>query len=180
MTRLSVGSAAPSVTATTLLGASVTLPTPGRWTFLSFLRYASCPACNLRVRELRHRARDLDAAQVEWFAIFHSPDWRLKKHMPSDAWRHVIPDPDGGLASSYRTARSWVGLGLSMIVPSFYVAFAKTLAFGYWGGAVDRWWHTMPADFLIAPDGTIRWAHYGRHIVDHTHVDDLLALTVGP
>ena len=67
-----------------------------------------------------------------------------------------------------------MGLALSGILPSFYVAYVKTLVFGYWGGAVDRWWHAMPADFLITPDGTLRLARYGRHIVDHADVDAVL------
>ena len=171
---LVIGANAPHWSAANLLGESVPVPSTSGWTLLSFLRYASCPACNLRVRELRQRNSDLARARVEWFAIFHSPDWRLKRYMPADSWSHVIPDPDRRMGAAYGTTRSWLGLSLSMIVPSFYWAFLKTLAFGYWGGAIDRWFDTMPADFLIAPDGTLRLAHYGRHIVDHAGVDEIL------
>src|SRR5688572_8216520 len=147
LTPLVANSAAPPVAAANLLGEPVVVPS-GRWTLLSFLRYATCPACNLRVRELRQGGDSLRAAGVEWFAVFHSPEWRLKQHMPKDSWPQVISDPDGVLGHTYRTRRSWLGMGLSMLVPSFYWAYLKTLAFGYWGGAVDRWIHVMPADFL--------------------------------
>jgi len=172
---LVAGTPAPSLSAVDLLGMSVSLPLKGSWTLLSFLRYASCPACNLRVRELRHRDAELRSANVQWFAVFHSPEWRLQRHMPEDAWKHVLPDADGALGNRYRTTRSWGGLVLSVLIPSFYWAYVKTMVFGYWGGAIDRWFHTMPADFLIDPSGALVLVRYGRHIMDHTSVDDILA-----
>ena len=38
---------------------------------------------------------------------------------------------------------------------------------------IDSSVRSMPADFLITPDGRIRFAHYGTHIGDH------LALSAG-
>ena len=172
---LAPGAPAPQIAAVDLRGTDVTLPLAGGWALVSFLRYASCPACNLRVRELRHRDAELQSAGVQWFAVFHSPGSRLERHMPKDAWTHVLPDPDGRFGSSYRTTRSWSGMALSMLVPSFYWAYLKTIAFGYWGGAIDRWFHTMPADFLIDPSGALAMVHYGRHITDHAGVDEILA-----
>ena len=174
MTRLSADMAAPRCTASTMAGTQTELPQLGSWTLLSFLRYASCPACNLRVRELRIDGGELRRAGIEWFVVFHSPERRLKRHMPDDVWQNVISDPESQLAGRFGTTRSWLGVGLSMLLPAFYWAFLKTLAFGYWGGAIDRWFHSMPADILIAPDGTIRLAHYGRHIVDHVGVASVL------
>jgi hypothetical protein len=34
----------------------------------------------------------------------------------------------------------------------------------------------LPADFLIAPDGTVLARHYGNHAYDQWSVDQLLAL----
>jgi len=174
MTRLITGMPAPPHTTSNLSGERIHLPRPETWTLLSFLRYASCPACNLRVRELRLRGDELQSARVEWFAVFHSPGWRLERHMPAEVWGNVIPDLECDLSGKYSTTRSWLGVGLSMVLPTFYWAYLKTLSFGYWGGAVDRWFHTMPADVLIAPDGTIAFAHYGRHMVDHVDVGGVL------
>jgi hypothetical protein len=38
----------------------------------------------------------------------------------------------------------------------------------------------LPADFLIAPDGSIKAAHYGRHADDQWTVDEMLALARQP
>jgi peroxiredoxin len=172
------GIATPTATVTTVAGDALTLPLAGTWTLLSFLRYASCPACNLRVRELRNGADALHRAGIQWYAIFHSPDRRLKQHMPDAVWGNIIADPAGELGAQFATRRSWGGIGLSLVLPAFYRAFVRTLAYGYWGGAVDGWFHTMPADFLVAPDGRIRLAHYGRHIVDHLDVAAVVAAAV--
>lgn len=176
---LTPGAAAPRFGAADLLGAPVSLPVNGSWTLLSFLRYATCPACNLRVRELRQRDADLRKAGVQWYAIFHSPKARLERYMPRDAWAHVISDFDRTHGISYGTTRSWGGVLLSAALPAFYWAYLKTLVFGYWGGAIDRWFDTMPADVLVDPKGTVVLAHYGRHLVDHLGVDDVLRAAAG-
>jgi peroxiredoxin len=174
MTRLTNAAPAPVVEATTLDGTHVRLPKAGEWTLLSFLRYASCPMCNLRVRELGHRREEFGAANVAWFAVFHSPERRLKRFMPADVWPHIVPDDGRTLYRTYGAERSWSGLLLSMLVPSFYWRFAKTLAYGYWGGAIDHAFHSMPADFLVSPDGFLRVARYGKHIGDHLDVSAVL------
>jgi peroxiredoxin len=174
MTRLIEDMPAPRCTVSSISDTRIQLPQPGLWMFVSFLRYASCPACNLRVRELRAGTGELRSAGIEWLVVFHSPDWRLKRHMPADVWSNVIADPESQLSSRFGTTRSWLGVGLSMVLPAFYWAYLKTLAFGFWGGAVHSRFDAMPADFLIGPDGTIRLAHYGRHIVDHVDVASVL------
>ncbi|WP_247428947.1 hypothetical protein [Bradyrhizobium sp. 139] len=35
----------------------------------------------------------------------------------------------------------------------------------------------LPADFLIAPDGTIEAVHYGKHAYDQWSIDDMLHRT---
>ena len=35
---------------------------------------------------------------------------------------------------------------------------------------------SLPADFLIGPEGVVRAAKYGEYVDDHLSVDDLLAL----
>ena len=171
---LRVGNPAPTFDATTLDGSRSRRPRDGAWTLLSFLRYASCPMCNLRARELRSSHEAFAAANVDWFTVFHSPEHRLRGHMPRDGWPHVIADPDMRIYALYLTKRSWVGLLKSLLAPSFYWRFARTVALGYWGGMIDRSIHTMPADFLVSPDGILRLVHYGVHIGDHLSVASIL------
>ena len=166
MTRLKPGDVAPPIETHTLDGAPIYVPS-GSWTLLSFLRYASCPMCNLRVRELTQSTAELGSRQVRWIAVFHSSSERLTRHYTGDARQHIVADPRKELFAKYRTERSWLGMLLSMLAPSFYWRFLRATVFGYWGGAIDSSFHSMPADFLISPDGRITLAHYGTHIGDH-------------
>ena len=177
---LKPGDAAPSFETVALDRTAIRVPTAGSWTLISFLRYASCPMCNLRVRELALRTAELESHQVVWVAVFHSPPTRLERHLHGDARRHVVADPRRELYGLYGVGRSWWGMLVTMLVPSFYWRFLRASALGYWGGAIDDSFHSMPADFLVSPDGLIRLAHYGSHIGDHSHVPSIVGAAQTP
>jgi thioredoxin-dependent peroxiredoxin len=148
----------------------------GRVLLLSFLRYASCPMCNLRVRELRSAYPALRARGVEVAVVFHSPARSILRH----AGRHdppfpLIADPDRRLYAAYGVERSWPRLAMSVVLPPFLLAAAKASALGYWGGRVDGEWARLPADFLIGSGGRVLVAHYGAHLGDHLPVSHALA-----
>ena len=54
--RFTVGEMAPAMTAHALDGTALGIPASAdgalHWMLVSFLRYASCPMCNLRMREI--------------------------------------------------------------------------------------------------------------------------------
>jgi peroxiredoxin len=129
----------------------IQVPAAGSWMLVSFLRYASCPMCNLRVRELTLATAELASHRIGWVAVFHSPRRRLERHVRGDALRHTIADPHRGLYALYGVGHSWSGLLMSMLVPSFYWRFLRASTLGYWGGAIDDSFHSMPADFLVSP-----------------------------
>jgi hypothetical protein len=131
--------------------------------------------CNLCVRELMLGTAELESHQVVWVAVFHSPPAQLERHLHSDAPRHVVADPGRELYELYGVGRSWLGMFLTMLVPSFYWRFLRASALGYWGGAIDDSFHSMPADFLVSPEGKIRLAHYGRHIGDHAQIHSIVS-----
>ena len=174
------GDAAPTFETVALDGTAIQVPAAGAWTLISFLRYASCPMCNLRVRELTLRTADLESHLVAWVAVFHSSAERLERHQHGDALRHVVADQRRVLYELYGVGRSWWGTLLTMLVPSFYWSVLRATALGYWGGAIDGSFHSMPADFLVSPDGVIRLAHYGRHIGDHSDVSSVVSAVQAP
>jgi peroxiredoxin len=177
MKRLRRGDAAPHFDSVTLDGAPIHAPA-AEWMLLSFLRYASCPMCNLRVRELSNTAAELESRGIRWVAVFHSPASRLERYFSGTKRQHIVADPHKEFYARYGCERSWFGLLLSVLVPSFWWRFVQATVLGYWGGAIDNSFHSMPADFLIAPDGRIRIAHYGKHIGDHVPVADVFAASV--
>ena len=50
-----------------------------------------------------------------------------------------------------------------------HLAIARPLV----DGGVDWQLASMPADFLIGPDGTVLRVHYGRDIGDHMPIDEI-------
>lgn len=173
MKTLACGDAVPDFEAAALDGTVIRVPAEGSWTLISFLRYASCPMCNLRVRELTLGTTELASHGVAWVAVFHSPRRRLERHLRGAAPRHTVADPHRSLYGLYGVGHSWLGMVRSMLVPSFYWRFLRASALGYWGGAIDDSLHSMPADFLVSPDGRIRLAYYGRHIGDHLSISSV-------
>jgi peroxiredoxin Q/BCP len=171
------GMRAPTRTLTDINGNDVVLGSDGRWTLLSFLRYASCSSCLLHVRELVTKQRDLSAAGIDAVVVFHSPAARIRRHTArfNGAFR-LVSDPDRTLYRMFDVRASWPLLLSSFMRPAFVPAYASALRHGYWGGMVDGEFARMPADFVIDERGDIRAARYGRHIGDHMRVADVIAV----
>lgn len=177
--RVAVGERAPALDgAIDVRGNAVSLDdSAGKHLLLVFLRYASCPMCLLHIRELGQRYRELWRAGVDVVVVVHSPPQRIAHHLRrlTPPFR-VIADPEFALYQRYGVRSSWLGFALSLVLPSFYVAFVRAMFSGFWGGAVDGDVARMPADFLIGPDRVVRAAHYGNDIGDHLSVDDVLEI----
>ena len=172
---LSPGSIALPFDAVTAHGVPVHLSDYDGFLLLSFLRYASCPMCNLRVHELRSAYPALQAEGIDVAVVMHSPARSILKHVGKQgAPFPIIADPDRRLYVQYGVERSWLRLAMSVVLPSFLVAVAKASVLGYWGGRVDGEWASMPADFLIAPGGRVLLSHYGAHIGDHLSVSSVV------
>jgi thioredoxin-dependent peroxiredoxin len=178
--RISVGNPAPAIAERALDGTDIHVPEGGRWTLLSFLRYGSCPMCNLRMRELAARLPELETSGIEVVIVLHSPEARALRYAPQTLRSHVIADPTRHLYVRYGVTPSWAKLLWSFVLPSFYLAFVKATVLRFWGGPIDGTYAMIPADFLIAPDGRVRLARYGKHIGDHASVPDVIDMTLEP
>jgi thioredoxin-dependent peroxiredoxin len=169
------GSMAPPIEERSIDGTAIWVPHGQRWTLLSFLRYGSCPMCNLRMRELSLALPRLEAAGIGVVVVLHSPEKRVLRYAPEALRSRVIADPSRSLYRRYGVATSWPRLLWSILLPSFYVAWVKATFYGYLGGPIDGTMAMMPADFLVAPSGRVEVAHSGAHIGDHVAVDAMIA-----
>ena len=178
--RLTTGQSAPSFAARTFDGSPVSLTQfAGTPVLLIFFRYASCPMCNLHLRDLAKEYAGLRDRGLDVVAFFHSPAHAIRAH--AGARNYPIPlvaDPELRVYRLYGVETSWLRLLLSMAKPRFYVSFVRSLLHGFWGGVA---WQMakMPADFLVGPDGRLVAAHYGRDIGDHLTVAQLHTLLDG-
>lgn len=178
-TRLSVGDIAPPLSARSLTGTRIDVrgaKTDAQATLVSFLRYASCPMCNLRMRELVRALPSLRTRSIDVVVVLHSPVERALTFTPPELHSHTIADPTRVLYRQFGAELSWLGIVRTMLTPSFYVAFVKAMAFGYWGGMIDGTFASMPADFLVSADGRIIACRYGAHLGDHLSIDKAIGV----
>ena len=174
--RLKTGDEAIPFSTETIEGKIISLKDfVGKPLLLMFYRYASCPMCNLRIRDFAQHYPRLHERGLEVVAFFHSPARNIhanagKRHIPF----HLVADPKFKVYQNYRIETSWSRFFLSMFLPSFYVDWIRAMQYGIWGG-VDWQMGKMPADFLIGPDGRIVKVHYGRDIGDHLPVAEVEA-----
>ena len=62
-----------------------------------------------------------------------------------------------------------------MLAPNVLKESVKATLKGYMHGKFEGDEFQKPADFIIAPDGKILWAHYGKDISDSTPNELLIA-----
>jgi thioredoxin-dependent peroxiredoxin len=174
--RLKPGDKAIPFSVETIAGEPISLALfVGKPLLLMFYRYASCPMCNLRLRDFSQHYPELHERGLEVVAFFHSPARNIlrnagKQHYPF----HLVPDPQFKVYRSYGVETSWIRFLLSMLLPSFYVDWIRSMRYGFWGG-VDWQMGKMPADFLIGPDARILKTHYGGDMGDHLDVKEVEA-----
>jgi hypothetical protein len=162
-------------------GPPVPVPDPRHTVHLQFRRFAGCPVCNLHLRSIVRRHDEIVAAGVREVVVFHSPPDELRPHV-ADLPFPVIADPDRRL---YREFGVEAG-PRSLLRPRAWPAIVAAVAWSTWGllrrrvrlPARDPHGGRLglPADFLIAPDGTILAEKRGSHAYDQWSVDELLTL----
>lgn len=174
--RLKPGQAAVPFSVETVEGKIISLEQfSGKSLLLMFFRYASCPMCNLRLRDFAQHYSRLHEHGLEVVAFFHSPARSIRAQAGKRNYPfHLVAEPDFRVYRRYGVETSWLRFLFSMALPSFYVDWIRSMRHGIWGG-VDWQMAKMPADFLIGPEGRIVKAPYGRDMGDHLPVMEVEA-----
>jgi hypothetical protein len=153
--------------------ATVRVPDPQRLVHLQFRRYAGCPVCNSHLRSIVERHDEILAAGIAEVVFFHSTAEEVRSYN-EDVPLPVIADPNKrvyrefGVESSARAVldpRAWRPLLKSI------VGKRRPLSGDHRSGHFG-----LAADFLVATDGRVLAAKYGKHAYDHRSVDEILDL----
>ncbi len=169
--QLEPGAVAPDFSATDLFGRPLHLADlRGRSLLLAFMRYASCPLCNLRVRELVLAHEALSSQGLAIWVVFQSGAASLREHVGRhDAPFPLIADPSMSLYRRYGVERSWRGL----LAPTNLREALRAIRLGFRPGRVDGPVERMPADFLIDPQGRIARAFYAARAGEHLPLEEV-------
>ncbi|KIF70064.1 alkyl hydroperoxide reductase [Streptomyces sp. AcH 505] len=164
---------------TTILGAAAPLPAADGLTHLQFRRFAGCPVCNLHLHALAQRHDEISAAGIHEIVVFHSTVEEMLPHQGSLPFA-AVADPEKKLYAAFGVEAS----PRAVLHPKVWlggVLATRSVLRGLRAGrrpgpAKGETILGLPADFLIAPDGGVRAAHYGRHANDQWGVEELLSL----
>jgi hypothetical protein len=160
-------------------GPPIAMPDPDRLIHLQFRRFAGCPVCNLHLRSLIRRRDDIEAAGITEVLVFHSTADELRQYSP-DVPFALVADPAKRLYAEFGVQASPKALlnpraygPIVRAVARSAVAIARGREKGPaakpTGGRLG-----LPADFLIASDGTAIAKKYGTHVYDQWSVEELL------
>ncbi|MEL6272673.1 MAG: peroxiredoxin-like family protein [Chloroflexota bacterium] len=166
--RLQAGDRAPDFEATDIYGTMHSLAGyAGRPLMISFYRYAACPLCNLRVSQLLRVYPQFEKNGLNMLAFFQSPESSIRRYAGRQSEPYpIVSDIDAAYYELF---------GLELATEAEMERFKSTVrpvfeqakAAGFTGGPVEGDIRQLPADFLIAPDGTIEQLYYGKDISDH-------------
>lgn len=172
-TKFVAGDMAPPITAPSIHGKQIRIPEPtARVVHLQFRRFAGCPICNLHLRNLTSHADELRMAGIHEVVVFHSSQDELR-HYHAELPFDCIADPGKTLYRRYGVESSLK----SLLHPAALWASVRGVVTGrYIPLKIENGPLGLPADFLIAPDGRILAAHYGRHADDNWDFGTLIAL----
>ena len=178
--KLDVGSSVTGRQLGTVSGATVAIPDPCRPVHLQFRRFAGCPVCNLHLRSFVRRHGEVADARIREIVVFHSTAEELLPQVAELPFA-VVADPakklyrEFGVESAKRALldpRAWPAIVVGVLVSMWGIARHRRPAPPpAHGGRFG-----LPADFLIASDGSVIAVKYGQHASDQWSVDELLAL----
>jgi len=137
----------------------------GKPFMLSFLRFASCPFCNLRINNLVKRFDEF-GNEFTIVAIFDSPLENLTRHTEEHkAPFPILADERNKYYHEYSIEHSFLGFlkGMFFRMPTLLKGMFKGYVPLIFKGSIT----TMPADFLIDREGIIQVAYYGEDEGDH-------------
>lgn len=176
--RIQPGTIAPTFSTQDSSGNHVNLSDyTGKWLLLSFLRNGACAMCNLRVHQLIQNYPELQQQNLEIVTVFESPNSSTQQYVgKQNAPFPIIPDPEAKLYALYGVETSEEKVNATMAKPETPDKIAQAAAHGFALTPEEGSnFYRMPADFLIAPDSSIRIAHYADFVYDHLELITLEA-----
>ena len=165
----------------TITGQITGVPDSERYVHLQFRRFAGCPICDLHLRSFARRHDEIAGSGIKEVVVFHSPVTELAVHA-ADLPFAVVADPEKrlyaefGVEASIRSLldpRTWWAIvrGVSLRLYEMALGRKSAPALRITGGRLG-----LPADLLIAGDGTVVASKYGVHAYDQWSVDELFGL----
>lgn len=155
----------------------VSLSKDGKYTYLSFHRFATCPFCVLRTRELIKAYPRFEEHQIAIVSIWPSSKSNMLQYIGSEnALFPMIADENKMIFQKYRVVKSSMLSVFKMLVEPMMIY--QALKGRYKKMVIDADPNLLPAEFLISPAGEIVLAYYGKHFGDHLDLETIFKHTL--
>jgi thioredoxin-dependent peroxiredoxin len=144
--------------------------------FIGFFRHAGCPFCNIRVHTLMKRHEEFKALGMEMIFFFESPENLLLKSIFHKEISPVplLSDPKKIIYAQYGIETSGYKSAVSHLTSFVQTAFkARKLGVPIHSMAAGESISTIPAEFLIDHNLTVKKVHYAENLNDRLSMDVL-------
>ena len=164
--RLSLGVQAPNFTFDTVTEQSLDFYRTiiGKRSVLFFLRYAGCPICQMKLRDILLHHGDFKAAGLEVFVILQSVPSTVREALAgAPVPFRIVCDSNGRIFRLYGVS---AGNIFQYLAPSVILKAIKAARAGIKHGKKEGNEMQLPAVFIVSTGGTIDYAYYGMNIGD--------------
>jgi peroxiredoxin Q/BCP len=173
---------APNIISKDIYGRPVNLQnlTRTKKILLTFQRYAACPVCNYRIRELIKTYNELSIKGVEIVMFIESPQASILKNLKGEKVPfYIIADPGNKFYNMYGVEKSFLKSLISwktnpttkrLIKDGEKYVNPEVEA----DGALKR----IEAEFMVNTYGNIAEVHYGEYIGDFIQLEKVKSFVV--
>lgn len=143
-----------------------------------FMRHFGCAFCREYLHRMSKRYGDFQAAGADVLAIFQysadaTRDYCASRRVPFDCLGDPLREAYAELSLGRGGFRDLLGWRVARRYPRA-IRTTGSMGGGAQGGDVAQ----LPGTFVIAPDGTVAFAHYSASSADNPRVEDVLAAAV--
>jgi peroxiredoxin len=175
---IAAGQLVPDLSGTTFRGQHIDLEQyRGQKVWVAFHRWASCPLCNLRIKDVIERYDEFEEQGIQLICVFQSPPENIARYVGAqDPPFPIIADPELRLYDVFGVRPNLLGNFYPRVLMT---AFRAVMA-GLFSVKIDGPISMVPADFLIDPEGLVWKAYYGAAVSDHIPFDDIERFIADP
>ena len=173
--KLTEQSIAPGIETTDVYGQSFSLnDLKGSKVLLSFMRFAGCPVCNLRVHELLKEQKALEQQHIKVVLVYESSKESMLEYLQQEKYPVTfISDPENKFYKAYGVEKSFFKFFSSFFRGAMGKVIKGDKLFKNKPG-IDGDIRRIGADFLIDEKGKIEIAHYSRFMGDDLPLEQVL------
>ncbi|MGK0489563.1 MAG: peroxiredoxin [Candidatus Endobugula sp.] len=136
-----------------------------------FFRDASCPFCNMYLKELSDDYQFFKSKGLQIITFFASSGEEIKKYAgKNDVHFYIIPGPDLAYYKMFDVRQSRMGLWRTLCKS---ITVIKAMFIGFFNLNSINKAPIIPSDFLISKGGKVDLVHHSDDYADHLSIMDI-------